>query len=186
MQSSPSLDTLIEAFLFWKGEPVSVHDISKALGHTAADIEQALQEMIRYASSEKNTRGIVIVGYDGVYTLGTHPDASEHIARLTKEELQKELGKSSLETLAIILYQGPVRRSDIDYVRGVNSQFILRNLLLRGLIDRNPDPKDERTFTYSPSLELLAHLGVTRVQDLPDFEQVIQSLNTFNTEHIEA
>ncbi len=87
-----------------------------------------------------------------------------------------------METLAIILYQGPVKRSQIDYVRGVNSQFILRNLLVRGLIDRSLDPADERVFVYSPSLELLSYLGVSSVKDLPEFEKVIGALQALDKE----
>lgn len=171
---------LIEAYLFWKGEPVTISDIAKALKIDKADVADEIRALM--AEVQTDNRGIVIVRYDDLVTLGTHPDTSEKISELTKEELQKELGKSALETLAVILYQGPVRRSDIDYVRGVNSQFILRNLLLRGLIDRIQDPKDERTFVYSPSLELLTYLGVTEVKDLPDFDVVVQTLANFNTE----
>lgn len=180
MASNPSVQKLIEAFLFWKGEPVTISDISKALKIDKQEVLEGVETLM--AAVGENDRGIVLVRYDDLITLGTHPDTGEVMAAITKEELQKELGKSALETLAIILYQGPVRRSDIDYVRGVNSQFILRNLLLRGLIDRIPDPKDERTFVYSPSLELLTYLGVTQVKDLPDFDTVIQTLASFNHE----
>ena len=186
-ESDPyKLHTLIEAFLFWKGEPVTISDISKALGIEKDSVQRALTEMLHIDEHIEKSRGIVLIAYDDMYTLGTHPDAGDVIARLTKEELQKELSKSALETLAIILYQGPVRRSDIDYIRGVNSQFILRNLVLRGLIQRNTDPKDERTFVYTPSLELLAHLGVQHIQELPDFEQVTKTLYAFNTEQVES
>lgn len=181
--SPTSPQKLIEAYLFWKGEPVTISEISKALGLDKKDVQDGVELLM--SSVDKHERGIVIVRYDDVVTLGTHPDVGDTIARITKEELQKELGKSSLETLAIILYQGPVKRSDIDYVRGVNSQFILRNLLLRGLIDRTPDPKDERTFVYSPSLDLLTYLGVTEVKNLPDFETVIKTLASFNAEQVD-
>lgn len=168
---------LIEAFLFWKGEPMTTKDISKSLDISPEEIEEAL---IYFAhKTETEDRGIVLVRYKDRVTLGTHPEAGAMIEALTKEELSKDLGKSALETLAIILYQGPVKRSDIDYVRGVNSQFILRNLLMRGLIDRVQDEKDERTFVYTPSLELMSHLGIRDVKELPDFEQVISTLQNF-------
>lgn len=104
---------------------------------------------------------------------------------MIKDDLQKDLGKSALETLAIILYQGPIKRADIDYVRGVNSQFILRNLLMRGLISRVDDPSDERTFLYKPSLELMAFLGITDIKQLPDFEEVVGKLMVFKSENKE-
>ncbi len=169
---------LIEAFLFWKGEPVTVRELSRSLNLALEIVEESLVVL----ADQHDGRGIVLVRYGDKVTLGTHPDTGEVIEQLTREELSKDLGKSALETLAIILYQGPVKRSQIDYVRGVNSQFILRNLLMRGLIDRVQDEQDERVFVYSPSLELLTHLGVTHVKELPDFEKVIASLQSFEKE----
>lgn len=158
---------------------MTVRELSRALNINLEVVEEALGSL---AEKSEDERGIVLVRYNDKVTLGTHPDTSDVIENLTKEELSKDLGKSALETLAIILYQGPVKRSQIDYVRGVNSQFILRNLLMRGLIDRVQDEKDERVFVYSPSLELLTHLGVKNVSELPEFEKVITSLQAFDKE----
>lgn len=170
---------LIEAFLFWKGEPVTVRELSRSLNLSLEVVEEAL---VSLTERSDDGRGIVLVRYHDKVTLGTHPDTGVVIEALTKEELSKDLGKSALETLAIILYQGPVKRSQIDYVRGVNSQFILRNLLMRGLIDRAQDENDERVFVYSPSLELLTHLGIKNTSELPEFEKVIESLQAFEKE----
>jgi segregation and condensation protein B len=147
---------LIEAFLFWKGEPVTVRDVSKALDLDADQVDTALTLLAHTSEKDQeHGRGIVLVRYGDKVTLGTHPETSDVIEALTKEELSRDLGKSALETLAIILYQGPVKRSQIDYVRGVNSQFILRNLLIRGLIDRSVDAADERVFEIFPSCLIL-------------------------------
>jgi segregation and condensation protein B len=75
----------------------------------------------------------------------------------------KDLGKAGLETLSIILYQGPISRAEIDYIRGVNSNFILRNLLIRGLIERVENPHDQRSFLYKPTLELISYLGLSKI-----------------------
>jgi segregation and condensation protein B len=169
----------IEAYLFWKGEPVTVKNLSKVLDEDAAVVERALDVL-----AQKNTTdtGIVLIRYDDMITLGTHIEVNDFIESIIKDDLQKELGKSALETLAIILYQGPIKRADIDYVRGVNSQFILRNLLIRGLITRVDNPADERTFLYRPSLELLSFLGITNIKSLPDFEEVVTKLSGFKAE----
>mgnify|MGYP003490965444 CR=1 FL=1 len=110
--------------------------------------------------------------------LGTAPEMSDFFAGLRKDELQKERSKASLETLSIVLYKEGVTRSDINFIRGVNSSYILRNLEIRGLIDRINHKSDNRTYVYKPSLELLAYLGVSSVADLPDFERVKQSLTS--------
>jgi chromosome segregation and condensation protein ScpB len=75
--------------------------------------------------------------------LGTVPEASELIEKIIKDELTRELGKSSLETLTIILYKSPIAKPEIDYIRGVNSNYILRNLLVRGLVEKISNPKDQ-------------------------------------------
>lgn len=170
-----NLNNNLEAILFWKSEPVSIKELSRMLSVDAEKTTEALLDL------EKNleNRGIVLMRKDGSVCLATSPSSSELIKKITKEEESAELGKASLETLSIVLYKSPIRRSDIDYIRGVNSSFILRNLLVRGLVDKKTDPKDSRTFVYSPSFELLAHLGVTDAGKLPDFEKVQAEIQSF-------
>jgi len=172
----------IEAYLFWKGEPITIKNLCKVLDTDMDTIEQGLSVLQEKVNTNS---GIVLIRYDDMVTLGTHIDVNDFIENMIKEDLQKDLGKSALETLAIILYQGPIKRADIDYVRGVNSQFILRNLLIRGLITRVDDPSDERAFLYRPSLELMAFLGITDIKQLPDFEEVIAKLSSFKAQEKE-
>ncbi len=181
-----NLEQSIEAILFWKGEPMSIKELSKALSVKDTDIYEALKTL----ESHLETRGIVLlrkVDKGGVeeIMLGTTPQASELIEKLSKEELSKDLGKASLETLSIILYKGPVKRSEIDYIRGVNSTFILRNLLVRGLIEKKAAPDDLRASVYCPSFELLSHLGVTSVDKLPNFTEIQEEILKFENEQKE-
>ncbi|HEY4498607.1 MAG TPA: SMC-Scp complex subunit ScpB, partial [Candidatus Paceibacterota bacterium] len=111
--------------------------------------------------------------------LGTAPELSELIQTLTKEELSKDLGKAGLETLSIILYFGPITRSEIDYIRGVNSTFVLRTLLIRGLIERVQNKADQRSFLYKPTFELLSHLGIKDIQHLPEYKVARNELEAF-------
>ena len=98
------------------------------------------------------------------------------IEKIRKEEYNRDIGKAGLEALSAVLYRGPLTRSEIDFIRGVNSSQTLRTLTLRGLVRKIPNPKDERSFLYEPTTELLAQLGVSRMQDLPDYAQVRQKL----------
>src|SRR3989344_8813132 len=91
---------------------------------------------------------------------------------ITKSELSEELSKSALETLTLVLYRGPVNKSNIDFIRGVNSQFILRNLLVRGLIERVAHETDKRVLLYRATFELLQHLGISRITELPEYDTV--------------
>ncbi len=170
-----SLTQHIEAILFWKGDPMTIAALSKITGAKKEEIIEAAEKL----KTELRPRGIVLIEHDGEYTLGTNPESSKLIEAVRTEELSKDLGKAGLETLSIILYQGPIKRSEIDYIRGVNSNFILRNLLIRGLIERKVDEKDGRAPVYSPSIELLRFLGLSQVSDLEDFEAVKQAIADF-------
>ena len=82
------------------------------------------------------------------------------------------MGRAGLETLSIILYKGPINRREIDYIRGVNSNFILRNLLIRGLVERVQNTDDARSFLYKPTFEVLSFMGISKIEDLPEYVEV--------------
>jgi|ERR1035437_542077 segregation and condensation protein B len=170
-----TLDAQIEAILFWKAEPVSVKRLSEILEKSEEDIRAAILSL----KTALQNRGLTLIELDNEVTLGTAKEISGRIEKLTKDELIKDLGKSGIETLSIVLYQGPILRSEIDYIRGVNSQFIMRNLLVRGLVEKVENPNDRRSFLYKPTLELLAHLGVSALADLPDYENVRKNIEAF-------
>jgi segregation and condensation protein B len=73
--------------------------------------------------------------------------------------------------LSIISYAGPITRADIEYIRGVNSSFTVRSLLMRGLIEREVDPKRANAYIYSASFDLLRHLGLSNNEDLPEYQK---------------
>ncbi len=170
-----SLESQIEALLFWKAEPLTAKKIASILN---IDVEQ-IKVAIKNLHGELRGRGLTLVEWEDEVTLGTAKEVSDLIEKLTKEELMKDLGKAGLETLSIILYQGPIARSEIDYIRGVNSQFIIRNLLVRGLIEKVDNPKDQRSYLYKPTLELLSHLGVSSNADIPEYEKVRGDIENF-------
>ncbi len=165
----------IEAVLFWKAEPVSFRKLATLLdtdiGAVKAGVDQLEQAL--------KGRGVTLVQTDEEISLGTAKELSPLIEKLTKDELTKDLGKAGLETLSIVLYQGPISRSNLDYIRGVNSQFILRSLLIRGLVERVDNPEDSRSFLYKPTLALLSHLGISKITDLPEYEQVRSEIESF-------
>ena len=169
------LSKKIESVLFWKGEPVSLKRLSEWLKVKPAETENALEELKQNLSS----RGIVLVRKEDEVMLGTAPDTSALIEELTKEEMSKDLGKAGLETLSIITYFGPITRAEIDYIRGVNSTFVLRALLIRGLIERVQNKDDQRSFLYKPSFDLITHLGLSDLKDLPEFESARKELEAF-------
>lgn len=161
-----TLETKLEALLFWKGEPMTKKKAQAALECTAEELAAALAAL----ETSLAARGLRVMQVGDEIEMRTSPEASALIEKLTKEELVRDLGKAGLETLSIILYRGPVKRADIDYIRGVNSSFIIRNLLIRGLIERIAD--GGRGFSYKPTVDLLGHMGLSKIEDLPDYAKV--------------
>lgn len=172
------LNARIEAILFYKTEPVSIKALADFLSVTSEEITSALTTL----GSILATRGIRILTTDTTVQLITAPEVSELIEQLRKDELSTDIGKAGAETLAIVLYRGPLSRVEIDRIRGVNSAFILRNLLIRGLVERRAHPTDSRSFTYAVTPSLLQHLGITAREELQDFAEVMNAIDTFEAQ----
>ncbi len=169
-----NLENKIEAILFFKGEPVSFKKLEDILKVSEGEIKDAVFNL----KNNLQNRGIVLMENDSEITLGTAPEQAELIEHLQKEELNKELSKASLETLSIVLYKNGASRAEIDYIRGVNSSFTLRALSVRGLVEKTIDPSDSRRYIYKPSFELLSFMGVSSVEELPDWGILNSSVET--------
>lgn len=146
---------------------MGLDQLARASGAKKEDVRLALDNL----RSLYKGRGIVILEKDGAHQFATSPDNASHIEEFIKGEFSAELSKAALETLAIIAYKGPLTRVDIEYVRGVNSSFILRNLMMRGIIERIENPKDARSYLYRVSFDFLKHFGLTSVEELPQFKE---------------
>jgi len=166
------LESKIEGLLFYKGEDVEVKKLAELLRVSIEEVEDALKKLEQSLVG----RGLVLVRKNDSVVLGITSELSSLIESIRKDEITKELTKSSLETLSIVLYKNGVSRSEIDYIRGVNSSFILRNLLVRGLIEKIIDPKDSRRFLYRPTFDTLSFMGITSIDQLPNYNEVLAQL----------
>jgi segregation and condensation protein B len=177
-----NIDAQIEAVLFFKAEPVKVAKLAEILETDAETILAGISLLEEKLAG----RGVAVLRKDDEVSLGTIPEMGALIEKMVKEELSRDLGNAAIETLTIILYKGPIQKTEIDYIRGVNSNYILRNLLVRGLVEKISNPGDQRSFLYRPTFELLAHLGIKKAEDLPDFEEfrvkVEESIEEFKEE----
>ena len=173
---SSSLASQVESVLFFKSEPVTLTELTKLLGISKGEVEETLSHL----EKSYEGRGITLVKNGDEVSLGTSRENAELIEQLQKDELSRDLGRAGLETLAIILYRGAegaaVSRREIDLIRGVNSSFILRSLLIRGLVERM---EEGRGFTYKPTLKLLEYLGVSNKESLPDYAEATKALSEF-------
>ena len=170
MSSVLNLKSAIESILFSIGEPISIERLAKTLEKDKDSIKNTVQELEK--DYETENRGLRILIKNEEIQLASAPENSLYIEKLIKDELQEELTPASLETLAIIAYKGPLTRAEIEEVRGVNSSFILRNLLIRGLVERKGHPEDARAYIYEISFTFLRKLGLKSIEELPDYKKL--------------
>lgn len=168
----------IEATLFYLAEPVKISTLCKNLDAEKEDIAAALSEL----SKIYDGRGLALIQHDGAVSFITSPEMSDTVQKIAKEEYEGDLGRASLETLAIVAYKGPISRKEIDYIRGVNSQYSLRLLLLRGLVERKSKVGDERVSLYTVTLDALLHLGLKNMNELPEYDNIKKKLEVASIE----
>lgn len=157
----------LEALLFAAGEPLSRKRILKLLDISEKELGGAIEVL----NETLEGHGLALVQTDEELELRTAPEAFDIVKRFRESELKQDIGKASLETLAIILYKDGATRGEIDYVRGVNSTAALRALSVRGLVHRTEDKTDRRRIRYTATTDALSHLGVKKVSDLPHFSE---------------
>ncbi len=162
------LSSSLEALLFAAGEPLTKKRAAGYLNTTPESVAEAIADLRVLLEG----RGLALIETTEEIELRTSPEAADLVQALREGELSRDLGKASLETLAIILYKGGVTRGDIDWVRGVNSSAAIRSLLLRGLIERGEDAHDKRRAFYVPTVDALAHLGVSTLSELPRYAEL--------------
>jgi len=163
----------IEALLFANGDPLSYKTIMEICEVGKRDIEAGVQEL----ETALIGRGLMLIKTDTTLALSTSQSASDVVERLRREELEKPLGKAGLETIAIILYRGPITKVEIDYIRGVDSGSILRNLMIRGLVERSTKD-DVRGYIYASTIDALRYLGLSSVKDLPEYRDIRDSIES--------
>lgn len=167
------LESKIEGLLFYKGEDMTISKIVELLKVETEEVNQAILKLEQTLEG----RGLTLIKKDNSICLGISKELSPIIESIRKEELTKDLSKASIETLSIIMYKNGVSRSEIDYIRGVNSSFIIRNLLVRGLIEKIIDEKDSRRNIYRPSFDTLSYMGVTSIENLPNYKNIRKDID---------
>ncbi len=158
------LNVRIEALLFVSPELISIPQIANALNISVREVEKSLEEL----NTLLVNRGIRLQRVSRSVQLITAPEISADVQRFLDLEETSRLSRAALEVLAIVAYQEPVTRPQIDAVRGVNSDSVLRTLLRHGLVDevgRTDGPG--RPFIYATTSDFLNHFGLTSIIELP-------------------
>lgn len=164
-----------QALLFSEGGALTLANLSKTLGCSVSDLKIALDSL----GQSLDGSGLSLVVSDTEAVLAVAAEAKDIVAKKANEEYERDIGDAGLEILAVLLYEGPSTRATIDYIRGVNSSSSIRNLLLRGLVERSGNPEDGREFIYRATTDLLAHLGSTKRENLPEYDTISRELASF-------
>lgn len=169
MPTPNKLKSVLESLLFVSGEPLKLVKIAKICDVPKSEISAGIDDLNDdYRNSE---RGFAIIRKDDSVQLATNPENSQIVSQLVSGELGSELSKSALEVLSIVAYRGPITRVQIETIRGVNCSYVLRTLLIKGLIERK-ETADTRGFLYEISFDFLKSMGVTSAVDLPDWKEL--------------
>ena len=159
----------LEAILFTSGSPVQKKQMAKMIGCDGKQLEDAISTLME----RRTTDGVVVVD-DGTHiTLATNPSISDFVETIQEENQSAPLSRATQETLSIIAYAGPITKTDLDFLRGVNTRYTLRRLTMRGLI-RN-EQKNKST-AVAITTDFLFHLGIQKPEELPEYTQVRKTI----------
>ncbi len=169
----------LESLLLVAYKPISITEIAKITNLEVDQIKLAI-EKLQQGYAEHN-RGLRLTITNEKVQLVSAPENSEVVKAFIKEESSGEMTPAAIETLTIVAYRQPIAKAELEQIRGVNCSLILRNLLIRGLVEANLN-KDRGVTVYSVTNDFLKFLGIETVANLPDFEtlnnnQLLADLN---------
>lgn len=164
-----NIQSKIESLLFISAKPMSLRELAGLIKQSEAEIAKAGDALVE--EYKNNRKGIQIIKNGNKLQMVSSPENAQLIQEFIKDETTGELSRPSLETLTIIAYRGPVAKIDLDRIRGVNCSLIIRNLLVRGLVEAKTDAVKQETY-YSVSFDFIRFLGINDIKELPDFARL--------------
>ncbi|MBP1949517.1 SMC-Scp complex subunit ScpB [Virgibacillus litoralis] len=179
------LKAIAEGLLFASGdEGITVKQLSRILDITDKTVEHLLDEL-KY-DYENTDRGIMIMQSHQVFHLTTKPEHSDYFKKLLETPQTTRMSQAALETLAIIAYQQPITRTEIEEVRGVKSDRPVQTLIARSLIEEVGRREGVgRPILFATSKDFLTYFGLTSLEELPplpenmDQEEMEQEADLF-------
>lgn len=165
-----NLKSILESILFVNEKPILVEEIAHTLDLEKREVIASMEELKK--DYEERSSGLCIVNVAGGYQMCTHPVNAEWIKKLYKERFKHRLSAASLEILAIIAYKQPITRLEIESIRGVNCEQVLRGLLSAGLVKiKGRKEVLGRPFLYGTSRKFLEYFGLDSLDDLPKLDR---------------
>jgi segregation and condensation protein B len=164
-----NLISQIESILFVASKPLKIRQIAKAVQKKELEVKETLIALQTKYNIESS--GVHILSEHDTYQMGTNAVNSDLVDMFIKDEVSGELTKAQLETLTVVAYRCPITRPELEQIRGVNCSVILRNLIMRGLVEEG-ESEDKILPVYNFTVEALRHLGIKSVAELPDYDQL--------------
>ena len=166
-----NLKSAVEALIFASEKPVTIEQIKKALGNLdSASVNNIIDELKNEYDS--GNRGIRIIEIAGGFQMITRTAYAPFLKKFFKNRYSDKLSKPALESLAIIAYKQPLTKTEIESLRNVNVDGVMKNLIDKNLIricGRKKVPG--RPFVFGTTREFLEHFGLKSLQDLPKMEE---------------
>jgi segregation and condensation protein B len=170
-QAALNLTGRLEALLFVAPGAVTPAQLAAALDLPPADVEAGLTALDSYYQERGEAAGLRLQRHAGRVQLTTAPLAADVVERFLGLEAASRLSRAALETLAIIAYQQPVTRPQVDAVRGVNSDGVMKSLLSKGLIQEAGRAETVgRPILYGTTADFLRHFGLSSLTELPPLQ----------------
>ena len=164
-----SLDRLVEALLFVANEPVIVTDLANALEVDAESVQAAIERLV----AESAQRGVSVVRVGPRVQMTTIPEAAPAIERFLGIDHSAKLSPAAMETIAIIAYRQPITRAQVEAIRGVNSDGVIRTLLARNLIEVQGHLEQAgRPALLGTTFDCLQYFGLSSLEDLPPLDEL--------------
>ncbi len=174
------MKAIIEGLLFLRGnEGISLDELIAIIDEKEDDIRKSIREL--YDDCQKEDRGIQVEMLGNKLKFTTKPEHKSFYQKLTNNEVNTPLSKSALETLAIIAYNEPITKVEIDDIRGINSSYVVRKLLLKGLIqEKGRSSLPGKPKQYGVTDLFLDHFGLNSTKELPviNFDKIINKGQT--------
>ena len=175
------MKAVIEGLLFISGdEGLTLNQLKEILNIDVNDIKELIKEL--YRDYQQTDRGIKLELLGNHFKLTTKQEHKDYYQKLIKTEESNKLSQSTLETLSIIAYNEPISRIDIDEIRGISSCYIIRKLLLKGLIEeKGKSDAPGRPTLYGVTNVFLDYFGLGSTKDLPKIENKSKNEDNKNT-----
>ncbi len=167
-----SLREKLESILFVATRPLTAKKIAELVAAKGDEVESALEAISRDLAERAG--GVRLLRAGREWQMASSPGAGKIVQDFLHEEVTGELTRPQLETLTIIAYRGPITKPEIETIRGVNCSLILRNLMIRGLVEQG-DGRDPILAKYQVTMDFVRFLGIRSVEDLPDYVRLHQA-----------